>query len=221
MYVWIISCVLMLGIVRGVWAKRVYVSDETVEINVRTGPSLQNKIIALLKVGDPLELIEVNAGWAHVKLDDGRAGWTLNKYLMGRLPWRMKAVLLEKANQKLKISLAKLKQENEGLLKEKNNLTASLQKITDELKKVKESYETLKSGASTFLELKKSYDELTEKSKVIQNELNALRQQNSKLRTSQNIRWFLSGAAVLVFGWLVGLQMGKAKKWRKSRLYYD
>ncbi len=203
------------------WAKRAYVSDESVEINIRTGPSLQNKIIALLKVGDPVDLVGEESGWAKVRLPDGREGWTLKKYLMERLPWKIYALKLEESNKEMKQTLAKLKEENSDLLKQNKELTETLNRTKEELEKLKQMYAELKEGAKTYLSLKKSYDELAEKSKVMESELNKLKQENNRIRYSQNIRWFLSGAAVLVFGWLVGLQMGKAKSRRRSRLYYD
>ncbi len=202
-------------------AKRAYVSDETVEINVRTGPSLQNKIIALLKVGDPVDMISEESGWAKVRLPDGREGWTLKKYLMNRLPWKIYALKLEEANKEMKQTITKLKEENGDLLKQNKELSMSLEKTKEELARLKKMYSELKEGASSYLTLKKSYDELAEKSRFMKSELNQLKQENNRIRYSQNIRWFLSGAAVLVFGWLVGLQMGKAKSRRRSRLYYD
>ena len=206
---------------RATEAKRAYVSDETVEINVRTGPSLQNKIIALLKVGDPVDLISEESGWAKVRLPDGKEGWTLKKYLMNRLPWKIYALKLEEANKQMKQTIAKLKEENSDLLKQNKELKQNLEKTQEELAMLKKNYSELKQGASTYLSLKKSYDELAEKSRFMKSELNQLKQENNRIRYSQNIRWFLSGAAVLVFGWLVGLQMGKAKSRRRSRLYYD
>ena len=218
------ACLLLfccMAIPRVAEAKRAYVSDETVEINVRTGPSLQNKIIALLKVGDPVDLISEESGWAKVRLPDGREGWTLKKYLMNRLPWKIYALKLEETNKQMKQSIAKLKEENSDLLKQNKELTQNLEKTQEELALLKKKYSELKQGASTYLSLKKSYDELAEKSRFMESELNQLKQENNRIRYSQNIRWFLSGAAVLVFGWLVGLQMGKAKSRRRSRLYYD
>ncbi len=203
------------------WAKRAYVSDETVEINIRTGPSLQNKIIALLKVGDPVDLIGEESGWAKVRLSDGREGWTLKKYLMTRLPWKIYALKLEEANKEMKLTITKLKEQNNDLLKQNQELSENLTKTKEELARLNKMYTELKEGASNYLSLKKSFEELSEKAKVMESELNKLKQENNRIRYSQNIRWFLSGAAVLVFGWLVGLQMGKAKSRRRSRLYYD
>lgn len=203
------------------FAKRAYVSDETVEINIRTGPSLQNKIIALLKVGDPVEFLGEESGWAKVRLQDGREGWTLKKYLMNRLPWKIYALKLEETNKEMKQTIATLKEENSDLRKHNKELSQNLARTKEELNRLKNMYSELKAGASNYLSLKKSYDELAEKSKVMETELKKLKQENERIRYSQNIRWFLSGAAVLVLGWLVGLQMGKAKSRRRSRLYYD
>ena len=49
-----------------------YISDTTVTVNLRTGNSFGNKIVALLRPGTKVTLIQEESGWAEVALEDGR-----------------------------------------------------------------------------------------------------------------------------------------------------
>ena len=49
-----------------------------------------------------------------------------------------------------------------------------------------------------------------------QEKLDRLTQENKELKSSEQIRWFLAGAVVLVGGWLIGLTMGRYQKKRRS-----
>jgi hypothetical protein len=44
-------------------------------VNLRQGPSMDSKIISVLKKGTKLTVLEEKAGWLHVRLGDGMEGW--------------------------------------------------------------------------------------------------------------------------------------------------
>ena len=56
------------------FAATFYVSDTTVEANLRTGTEKENRIIALLRPGTQLEVLGEEDGWAEVTLADDRTG---------------------------------------------------------------------------------------------------------------------------------------------------
>jgi SH3 domain protein len=68
-----------------------YVSDTTLEANLRSGTSQENRIIGMLKPGTQVTLVLEEDGWAKVTLEDGRTGWILKRYLSERPPWRLTA----------------------------------------------------------------------------------------------------------------------------------
>ena len=55
------------------WATHAYVSD-FFKITLRTGPSNDNKIIAMLPSGEPVDVLESNDDWTHVRLPERREG---------------------------------------------------------------------------------------------------------------------------------------------------
>jgi uncharacterized protein YgiM (DUF1202 family) len=44
-------------------------------VNLREGPSMDSKIISVLKKGAKLIVLEEKAGWLRVRLEDGKEGW--------------------------------------------------------------------------------------------------------------------------------------------------
>jgi len=103
-------------------AKTFYVSDTTLTANVRTGPTFENRIIAMLHSGTKVTLVREEGGWAEVALDDGRKGWILENYLSDRPPWRDTAQRLASENQSLQNQVANLEQSQQSALDENNKL---------------------------------------------------------------------------------------------------
>jgi len=58
-----------LGITQQGWAAKAYVTD-SFEITLRTGPSNENKIIAMLFSGRPLDVLSTQGEWSRVRVLD-------------------------------------------------------------------------------------------------------------------------------------------------------
>ena len=107
-------------------AKTFYVSDTTLQANMRTGTSFDRRIIAMLRAGTEVTLISEEGGWAEIALKDGRKGWILRNYLSDRPPWRMTAKKLATENQRLQQQVNSLEHNNQLLLHEKIKLVTDL-----------------------------------------------------------------------------------------------
>ena len=151
-----------------------YVSDTTVEANLRSGIDADQRIIAMLRPGTQVTLLREERGWAEVTLQDGRRGWILKRYLSDRPPWMVTAQQLEGENQKLREQL--------------KGLGGSQQELTQENDRLKREVE----------EMERAY-------------------RDTKL--SGQLHWFLSGAGVVLVGWLLGYWMGRTRRRRSSGLY--
>lgn len=200
-------------------AASLYVSDTTVEANLRTGSSTDHRIIALLRPGTRVTLIGEEDGWAKVSLEDGRTGWILSRYLTDRPPWIVTARKLERENQSLREKLKDLEHKEEQLLARNSELQKELASKTKEQESLRREYRDLKKGSANYLELKSAYDNLKAEAVQTQNRLQVLQKAHEKLKLSRAVRWFLSGAGVLILGWLLGLSMGRLRR-RRTRDYY-
>ena len=196
-----------------------YVSDTTVEANLRTGTQKENRIIALLRPGTQLEVLREEAGWAEVNLADGRTGWILKRYLSERPPWRLTAEKLATENEQLRAQVATIKGGHQELLQRNKELQKQMDLQQGELEKVRRDYEELKNSATNYLNLKVAYENLQKGARQSNAKLDKLEKASGKLRTSTGIRWFLSGAGVLLLGWLIGSSMARLRRRRSSDYY--
>ncbi len=201
------------------YAQTVYVIDEF-EVTMRTGPSIENKIIAMLPTGTKLQVIEEEGDWVLVRSPTGREGWVLKRYASVETP---KKIIVEQLKKKYKVALKNLEIETEKALtfeKENKELRVALNTSQEKLEKVKQDYTSLTNESKDFLKLKKEHTKNLANLRKATSGLEQLRKENEELRSSTNIRWFLSGAAVVIVSWLIGYIMGTIKRRSRSHSLY-
>jgi len=205
-----------LGTAQQGWASKAYVTD-SFEITIRTGPSNENKIIAMLFSGRALEVLDTRGEWSHVKvLDDGKEGWVLNRYLVTRLPWEVQAKKLQDDSVSLNAKLNRLQKELSDESQLRQGLAAELKHKTQELELLNKEYLELKKGAEGYLRLKTINETAERDLKAARAELSKVTAENEALRSSEQNRWFLSGGLVLLCGLLIGGIAGRQQKKRRS-----
>jgi SH3 domain protein len=215
---WMMVLVLsgFLGIAQQGWAAKAYVTD-SFEITLRTGPSNENKIIAMLFSGRPLEVLDTRGDWSQVKvLDDGKEGWVLTRYLVTRPSWEVQAKKLQEDSASLNAKVNRLQKELADESQQRQVVAAELKQKTQELEALSKEYLELKKGAEGYLRLKTIHEASEKDLKAIQGELNKITAENEDLRASERNRWFLSGALVLLCGLLIGGIAGRQQKKRRS-----
>jgi SH3 domain protein len=200
-------------------ANTLYVSDTTLEANLRTGTSQENRIIALLRPGTRVTLLTEEDDWAKVALEDGRTGWILTRYLSERPPWRETAEQLQKENEQLLTRLNEVRTEHQEILQKNGELQKQLASQQGEFQSVQREYEELKQSSTDYLKLKMAYEDLQNEARQSEAKLDELEKAYGKLRTSRAIRWLLSGAGVLILGWIVGSSVARARRRRSSDYY--
>lgn len=178
------------------FAESKYVTDIT-KITMRSAPDNEHKIIAMLKSGTIVNVLEKSGSWSKVRTKDGKEGWALTRFLVSEKPAVVLVRTLERNNKKLIDQHAALKIENTTLLETNKKLT-----------EIEEKYIELEKGAKHFLELKTEYQKI-KKEYDDQQEMISSFEDNYK---NKIMIWFLIGAGVFVFGVLLG--MGAKKKRR-------
>ena len=205
-----------LGITQQGLAAKAYVTD-SFEITLRTGPSNENKIIAMLFSGRPLEVVSTQGDWTRVKVLDGdKEGWVLSRYLVTRLPWEAQAKKLQEDLTSLNAKLARLQKEYAEESQQHQGLATEFKRKTQELEALSKDYLELKKGSEGYLRLKTLHEATERDLKAAQSELSKVTAENEALRSSEQNKWFLSGAAVLLCGLLIGGIAGRQQKKRRS-----
>ncbi len=214
---------LLMALPGALWAA--YVTD-TFEITLRSGPTNGHKIIAMLRSGQAVQVLEKNeAGWALVRVLDGPAkdkeGWVITRYLMERLPWEKQAAQLRQENTAIKSSLTDSDSQWLRYQTREKELTETLEKTSRELEALKKEYKALREGSADYLRLKEELDKTQAALEESQTLAKRLAQENESLKFSQHIRWFVAGALVLLCGWLIGLAMGRQRRKKTTGLHFS
>lgn len=203
------------------WASKAYVTD-SLKISIRTGPSIENKIINYLNSGQPVDVLESQDGWSRVRVLEHKLGnlegWVLSRYLITRLPWEFQAKSLKEENTKIKEKLTHIEKEFGETVRREQILIKETKEDTEALEKLRSEYETLSRESADYLELKDSYEKTRSALESNQKSIKELTQENETLRTSQRNKWFATGALVLLCGLLIGIFFGRQK--RRKSLYY-
>jgi len=202
-------------------AEKAYVTD-SFRITFRTGPSLENKILAMLVSGQAVEVLESQGDWSRVRLlgkDDEEEGWVLTRYLTLRVPWKVKATELRKENTQLKEKLEALQLDLQRTMQRERESSGQLATTVKALTKLKKDYDSLKEGAAGYIELKASYDQIQSRLETIQRDFDLLNKEYERLKNSQRTKWFIAGASVLLCGLVVGLILGMKQRKRRSSYY--
>lgn len=206
--------------VTSAWAETMYVTD-SFEITVRRGTSTEYKILAMLKSNQKVEALENLGAWTKIRLENEEEGYVLSRYLTPKIP---KPFIISELQKKLKTSqeeLGKLREAKGTLEVSSSELEASLRSNMGKLAKLEKDYEALKSGSTHYIEVKQTKDQLEIDNEKLKSQLAAVSEKNRELERKKDSLWFVSGAGVLVAGWVFGLIMGRTQLRRKRRPLYD
>lgn len=204
------------GVAQRGWATQAYVTD-SFEVTLRTGPSNENKITAMLFSGRSLDILSTQGEWSHVRVSDSdKEGWVLSRYLVTRLPWEVQAKKLQEEMAAMTARLTRLDKESADGSLQRQTLASELKRKTDALGQLSKEHEELKKGAEGYLKLKTLYEASERDLTTARAEINRLSAENEALRSSQQNRWFLSGALVLLCGLLIGGIAGRQQKKKRS-----
>ena len=199
-------------------AQQLFVSDVQ-EITVRTGPSLDSKIVQMVKSGSKMEKLKDEGEWAMVRTDGGKEGWVLKRYLSQDTPVKVQfedfkarnADLVEKAG-KVEAIIGKYETENKSL---QQNLTQT----RDDFAKLKSDYEVLSKANANVAEMTKKFAEMKASSDTTAQEIEQLKHRNESLQDLSDAKWFLAGSGVFFGGWLFGYLLGRSARKKANRVY--
>ncbi len=208
------SCIIVMCLVlfsTPVLAENKYISD-TVKVTMRTGPGNDRKIISLLRVGTKVEVVQPGDEWTLVRLDNGKEGWVINRFLTDKLPSDIELNILKRKYEALRASASEMQEKNSLLKAENEKLTTEFAESRKKLQKTTNDYEALKTESKEFLKLQSKFKaasskltEQTKKAEKFEDEL-------TKLLWNQNIKWFLSGAGVLILGFIIGFSTKRQRR---------
>ncbi len=192
-----------------------YVTD-SLRLEARSGPSTQNKIVALLPTGTRVTVIEESDGYSRIRLPEGEEAWMLTRFLMPEPAARDRLadglVELERVrneNLRLNDELAELR----AGFADTNTLKTTLEQANEQLRR---ELAELKRTAAATLAIQEKNGVLTESLRRLEVNVEALTKENTLLAEGKEHEWFIAGAWVLIGGMVLGIVIPKIR-WQKRR----
>jgi SH3 domain protein len=104
----VIAIAVLVGVsVPAAAAEQAWVKDEH-QVNVRSGPSVRYRVIAVIRTGDSVEVLDRAEGWTQIHNDEIEDGWIRAGYLQPDPPAALQVTRLEAEVQRLESRLAEL-----------------------------------------------------------------------------------------------------------------
>lgn len=195
-----------------------YISDE-LTVNLRRGKGNEFKILKMLKVGTPLEVVAEDGQWAEVREPGGTVGFVPSQYLTADIPQELVAKRLQQENTRLADELKQVKESYQDVDTLVTRFKAQISELetgrdTAEkgLAEYQGKYETLRQEASNVVKLQEERDQLAVANQQLTTELTTLRSERDAVLRTGMIQWFLAGGGVLLCGWVVGRLSRKKTK---------
>ncbi|RFA31439.1 hypothetical protein CAI21_02165 [Alkalilimnicola ehrlichii] len=206
---WIVLLVLLFS-AQPLFAQQTrYVSDE-LQVDLRSGPTMQHRIVRFINAGTPLQVVESQGDWAFVRLSTGDEGWLQSRYVVNTPSARQRLQQATSQRDQARQQLADLRQQLSG----ESDALATAQEQIAELTRENERLTEQLGDAARGLEL---FDENRELKKDIVDLRREIQDRDAEInRLSDRSRqdWFVAGAGVLVGGMLLGIILPRIR-WRR------
>ena len=215
--------------VRATHADRRYVSDMLI-ITLRTGQGNEYKVIKTLKTDTPVEVLEEGESYLRVRTDEGEEGWVAKQYISSELPKSVIIGELKKETSKLNAKIKELEKYQASLLEQFEIATQSHAAKVEELEKnasnskeeasrlkiklaqITEKHNTLIDQSKNVVDLISEQKRLQAKNVNLNTRVEHLQKENTGLRNTRRLIWFLAGGGVFFIGWIAG-KVSRRKKY--------
>ncbi len=214
---WVVVGLLwQLGCLTPLSARTMYATD-TCESVVRSARQIVGRnIVKVVSSGTPLDVRDMEDVWTMVRLEDGRTGYIETRQLMERESYKATAERLQTETGQQRERLTALTQQLASVHEEHQRLQKVSGTAEAQLQDVSQKYEQLRQNATAaqFMELQDKYTDLQRAHTEAQLQLTALNDAHASLKNSTRLTWFLSGAGVILTGWVLGMS---SERWRGRR----
>ena len=194
-----------------------YVTDDF-EVMLRTGPSVQNKIVKSLRSGTSIQVLREDAGNGHsqVQTSRGAIGYLLTRFISPNVSARSQlSRLRQQLNQlrsepgELKTLFAQAQDENQALIAQ--NL-----KLTNQLSAADEKVNRIEAASGNVLSISERNDKLESEVQQLLLQLDDIRIQNEALKDNADYVRNLTMTGILVLGLFLGWILSRSGKRRRN-----
>jgi len=214
--------------VRVTHADRKYVSDMLL-ITLRAGEGREYRVIKTLKTDTPVEVLEESEDYLRVRTDEGEEGWVAKQYITSEVPKSVIIEGLKKEASRLNARIEELEKDQaslseqfevatqrhaakvEELEKNASNSKEEASRLNIKLAQITEKHNTLIDQSKNVVDLISEQKRLRAKNVKLNTSVEHLQKENTDLRNTRRLRWFLAGGGVFFIGWIAGTVLRKKK----------
>ncbi len=204
----------------GASGQAAWVSDEF-EVTLRTGPSTSNAIELMVSSGTRLEILEEDAetGYTRVRTSGGTEGWVLTRYLMNEPSAREQLETLSQQLTNANAEGASMSTQLGAIRDEYDTASRTINQLQSDNAALQAQIDDISSKAANTLAIDRQNQELQQQLTDAEIQVSVLEQEKEQLVSQSNRNWFMTGAAVILLGIVLGLILPRMKFQRRSR--YD
>jgi len=194
----------------------VYVTD-IVDIPMRSANKIQSNpsnLLRMLPSGTRLQLLSTNNGWTQVKFEQ-TTGWMISRYLTSVIPAKKQLEKLKQTYNANKLLISKNKNTNKTLEEELAKLKENNTKLAIETSKAQAEKEYVEGIYKNALALKDTNQNLELEILKLKAEIQLLQNNSTSDQGSSDRNWFVVGALVLFFGFIMGFAFPKRSNQRR------
>lgn len=194
----------------------IYVTD-TVDIPMRSVNKIQSNpsnLLRMLPSGTKLQLLSTDSGWTQVKFEQ-TTGWMISRYLTSALPAKAQLEKLKQTYNANKLLISQQTSKSKALEEEVDLLKESNAKLTIETSKSQAEKEYVEGIYKDALALKDTNQNLESQILRLKAEIQLLQNNNTYDQDSSARNWFIVGALVLFFGFIIGFVFPKRTNQRR------
>ena len=192
----------------------VYVTD-MVDIPMRSEHKItKNNLVRMLPSGTKLEILATESGWTKVKFEN-TIGWMISRYLTGKLPAQAQLEKLRQSYNTNKLLIVKQSQRNAELESQVKGLKIQTTKLSVQSSKSQAEKEHIEQVYKDALKLEYTNEKLKTEALLLKTEIQLLLNTNTAGQETSSRNWFIVGAIVLFFGFIMGFVFPKRSNQRR------
>ncbi len=183
------------------------------EIALRRGQGIDFRIIAMVRDGASVELLEEDDSYAKIRLGNDKEGWMLKRFLSDTPPLIEVVASLRNDKEELEQKETELIQNLEELSSSLARNKTELDSTLNERNQIWTDFQTLQRETADAVQVNKELLKTKENNKHLLQELASTQKNSEQLKKNFAIKWFLAGAGVLLIGMFIGGAIsGKSRK---------
>jgi SH3 domain protein len=182
-----------------------YVSDRLV-ISVRAGQNNTSDVLGHIKSDTPVDVLEEEGRYLKIKTKNGLKGWVNARYIISESP---KTLIIKDFRNEMNRLRGEIETFKNRTIDSSNQFSST--KLNYE-KKIKELERTLKTHNRKVSNRESELERLKKENVRLKSEISHLKKPNKSPIKSKSIQWFLVGAGVLLFGFMIGRSARKEKR---------